>query len=111
VFLELFLSFFLVGVSLIVNSLLDSFIPFIIILLLVSISVAFYILLERKFLSYSQNRKGPNKVTFGGLGQSVLDAMKLVVKEQPILSQVRYVPFFIGGVGLVIIMVWCWFYT
>lgn len=45
------------------------------------ILVAFLTLLERKVLSYSQSRKGPNKVRFLGLLQPLLDGMKLGFKS------------------------------
>jgi NADH:ubiquinone oxidoreductase subunit H len=42
----------------------------------------FYTLLERKILSYSQNRLGPNKVVFIGLLQPLLDGFKLILNEK-----------------------------
>lgn len=43
--------------------------------------VAFYTLFERKLLSFSQGRLGPNKVGLLGLPQPILDGVKLLSKE------------------------------
>ena len=48
----------------------------------VLISVAFFTLFERKLLSYSQYRVGPNKVSLLGLLQPISDAIKLFSKER-----------------------------
>jgi len=54
---------------------------FVVTFLLALLSVAFFTLLERKFLSLSQFRKGPNKVGFLGLLQPFADAVKLYTNE------------------------------
>nr|YP_010713407.1 NADH dehydrogenase subunit 1 [Dinobdella ferox]WDA96082.1 NADH dehydrogenase subunit 1 [Dinobdella ferox] len=54
-------------------------------LVMALLAMAFYTLIERKLLGYSQLRKGPNKVIFMGLPQPMADAMKLLMKKQSIL--------------------------
>nr|AAS77797.1 NADH dehydrogenase subunit 1 [Siphoninus phillyreae] len=52
-----------------------------ILLVSVMLSIAFFTLMERKMISYMQNRKGPNKVAMIGVIQPMADAIKLITKE------------------------------
>lgn len=49
--------------------------------LLILLSVAFFTLFERKVIGLFHNRIGPNKVSFIGLVQPLLDAFKLLSKQ------------------------------
>ena len=57
------------------------------------VAIAFYTLIERKFLGYFQLRKGPNKVIFMGLPQPFADAIKLFIKEQSKPDLINQLPF------------------
>lgn len=57
------------------------FIPFCIIAAAVLVAVLFLVLFERKLLGFFTQRKGPNRVGFWGLLQTVADAFKLLCKE------------------------------
>nr|AXI95996.1 NADH dehydrogenase subunit 1 [Bemisia tabaci]AXI96009.1 NADH dehydrogenase subunit 1 [Bemisia tabaci] len=54
---------------------------FLFLMIMVMISVAFFTLMERKMIGYSQLRKGPNKILMMGIMQPIADAMKLITKE------------------------------
>lgn len=48
---------------------------------MVLLRIAFFTLIERKFLGYCHLRKGPNKTGISGLFQPFRDAIKLFRKE------------------------------
>nr|YP_009827237.1 NADH dehydrogenase subunit 1 [Trichopria drosophilae]QIV21177.1 NADH dehydrogenase subunit 1 [Trichopria drosophilae] len=74
-------------------------------IIFVLMSIAFITLLERKFLSYIQLRKGPNKVGFIGIIQPINDAIKLFSKEMIIILKSNYYYYyFIPLLGMLIMM-------
>jgi len=76
---------------------------FIISFILVLLAIAFYTLVERKFIGYFQLRKGPNKVSLIGLPQPFADAIKLFTKEQNKPTLINKQLFFIAPItGLIL---------
>ena len=57
------------------------FIPFCIVAAALLIVVIFLVLAERKLLGFFTQRKGPNRVGYWGLLQTIADALKLLCKE------------------------------
>lgn len=55
--------------------------------LIIFLSVAFFSLFERKLISFFHNRTGPNKVSFIGLAQGLVDALKFFFKQSMLPHQ------------------------
>lgn len=81
---------------------------FVICIIFVLVSVAFYTLYERKGLSYSQRRKGPNKVSLKGLPQPISDAVKLFIKEYFVPRKAGRVEFIVGPFFMLFLALLIW---
>lgn len=57
-----------------------SFLSFLLFIIPILLSIAFFTLAERKVMGTIQRRKGPNSVGFGIL-QPIADGVKLIIKE------------------------------
>ena len=74
------------------------FIKFLGLLIHILICVAFFTLLERKFIGFIQRRRGPNVVGFLGLLQPFADGLKLLIKEPIIPSNANRYLFIIAPI-------------
>lgn len=77
----------------------------------VLLSVAFFTLIERKVMGLIHYRKGPNKVLVFGVTQPIADALKLLTKENPKLSPIK-TRIYTTGPRLaltLIILYWAWY--
>jgi hypothetical protein len=79
------------------------------IILNVILTVAFLTLFERKVLASIQKRKGPNWTGFLGILQPLADALKLILKENPVPQNASSVLFFGGPLILLILSLSAWF--
>nr|BDQ43613.1 NADH dehydrogenase subunit 1 [Pithemera bicincta]BDQ43938.1 NADH dehydrogenase subunit 1 [Pithemera bicincta] len=77
-------------------------------LVLALVAMAFYTLMERKFLGYFHLRKGPNKVGLMGIPQPFSDAIKLFVKEQAKPSPANKSPFMVAPTMALILALMMW---
>nr|BDQ44146.1 NADH dehydrogenase subunit 1 [Amynthas tamaensis] len=77
-------------------------------LVLALVAMAFYTLMERKFLGYFHLRKGPNKVGLMGIPQPFSDAIKLFVKEQAKPTPANKSPFMIAPAMALILALMMW---
>lgn len=62
------------------------------------VGIAFFTLIERKFLGYFQLRKGPNKPILIGLPVPFADAIKLFLKEQNKPTKANKTPFLLAPI-------------
>nr|QGZ10034.1 NADH dehydrogenase subunit 1 [Eisenia nordenskioldi pallida] len=76
--------------------------------ILALLAMAFYTLMERKFLGYFHLRKGPNKVGIMGLPQPFADAIKLFVKEQASPTPSNQMPFLLAPTTSLILSLMLW---
>nr|FAA04174.1 TPA: NADH dehydrogenase subunit 1 [Bdellodrilus illuminatus] len=72
------------------------------------LAMAFFTLMERKFLGYFHLRKGPNKVMMMGIPQPFADAIKLFIKQQISPSKSNKLIFFLAPMFSLTLCVMLW---
>lgn len=85
-----------IHVNNIITHLSNYWISYILVILSLLMTTAFYTLAERKFMGALQRRKGPDVVGFFGLLQAIADGVKLVLKEIILPYKISMVLFLIG---------------
>nr|UDU84729.1 NADH dehydrogenase subunit 1 [Rhipicephalus haemaphysaloides] len=85
-----------------------NFIYFFILIIMVLLSIAFFTLMERKFLGYCHLRKGPNKTGFMGLLQPISDALKLFSKEMNKMFYMNKILQIISPLLMILMMMMMW---
>ncbi|MDA0576906.1 MAG: NADH-quinone oxidoreductase subunit NuoH [Verrucomicrobia bacterium] len=64
--------------------------------------VTYTVLAERRICAWMQDRLGPNRVGFGGLGQPIADMLKLLFKEDVVPHHVRRVYYILAPILVLI---------
>lgn len=81
IFNEILSTLFIWGYFALTVKLINHILKFLVIIVPVLLSVAFFTLFERKLIGYIQRRRGPNMVGFLGILQPMADGLKLFLKE------------------------------
>uniref|UniRef100_UPI0030FE6681 NADH dehydrogenase subunit 1 n=1 Tax=Bothriocroton hydrosauri TaxID=59643 RepID=UPI0030FE6681 len=85
-----------------------SIIMYFMLTIMILVSIAFFTLLERKILGYSQIRKGPNKTGIMGLFQPFSDALKLFSKEMNLMFYTNMVIHILSPILSILMMLLLW---
>uniref|UniRef100_UPI0030FF1BFE NADH dehydrogenase subunit 1 n=1 Tax=Bothriocroton auruginans TaxID=188736 RepID=UPI0030FF1BFE len=85
-----------------------SMIMYLLLVIMTLVSIAFFTLLERKILGYSQFRKGPNKTGILGLFQPFSDALKLFSKEMNLMFYTNIVMHIMSPMLSILMMLLLW---
>lgn len=72
--------------------------------------IAFFTLMERKFMSSVQRRKGPNTTGMFGLLQPIADAIKLLLKESTYPSNSYILIFFLAPIFTFTCSLFIWYF-
>nr|ASV72589.1 NADH dehydrogenase subunit 1 [Arisubathynella cheongmiensis] len=83
---------------------------FLLFIMTIMLSVAFFTILERKLLSSLQIRIGPNKVGMMGLAQPFSDAIKLFIKEQLLFKFMNLLFYKMSSMMMLILALLIWLY-
>nr|UXG58545.1 NADH dehydrogenase subunit 1 [Dermacentor albipictus] len=85
-----------------------NFIYYLILIVMVLLSIAFFTLMERKILGYCHTRKGPNKAGIQGLFQPFSDAVKLFSKEMNLMFYMNISMQIISPLLMISLMMMMW---
>nr|UXG58690.1 NADH dehydrogenase subunit 1 [Dermacentor albipictus] len=81
---------------------------YLILIVMVLLSIAFFTLMERKILGYCHTRKGPNKAGIQGLFQPFSDAVKLFSKEMNLMFYMNISMQIISPLLMISLMMMMW---